>query len=274
MKTWHVHVSGVVQGVGFRPFVYGLATRLNLRGWVNNNSAGVDIQIQGEEEQLQAFVRALQQEKPPLARIDSLTVTELPGSEVFSAFEIRLSEVIEGAFQPVAADVALCPDCERELFDPADRRYLYPFINCTNCGPRFTIIQDLPYDRPKTTMRDFPLCADCKREYHDPLNRRFHAQPVACPVCGPRLWLEIPGQKDTAKDLQAILTARRLLREGKIVAVKGLGGFHLACDAANPTAVETLRQRKWRQGKPFALMPPTWRRSSVCASSRPPHETS
>jgi hydrogenase maturation protein HypF len=254
MKTWHVHVSGVVQGVGFRPFVYGLATRLNLRGWVNNNSAGVDIQIQGEEEQLQDFVRALQQEKPPLARIDSLTVTELPGSEVFSAFEIRLSEVIEGAFQPVAADVALCPDCERELFDPADRRYLYPFINCTNCGPRFTIIQDLPYDRPKTTMRDFPLCADCKREYHDPLNRRFHAQPVACPVCGPRLWLEIPGQKDTAKDLQAILTARRLLREGKIVAVKGLGGFHLACDAANPTAVETLRQRKGRQGKPFALM--------------------
>ncbi len=253
MKTHRIHITGIVQGVGFRPFVYGLATRLGLRGWVNNTSAGVDIEVQGAEEALQAFTAALRQEAPPLARLDSLEVTEIERPP-FTQFEIRASEAIAGAFQPIAADVALCADCERELFDPADRRYLYPFINCTNCGPRFTIIQDLPYDRPQTTMRAFPLCPDCAREYHDPLDRRFHAQPVACPVCGPQIWLEQPSRGRLAENLEALLAARRLLRQGQILAIKGLGGFHLACDAANPAAVETLRRRKGRQGKPFALM--------------------
>ena len=254
MKTQHIHITGIVQGVGFRPFIYGLAVRFGLRGWVNNTSAGVDIEVQGPEESLQAFVSAIWEEKPPLAHIDSLTVREVPGETTFADFEIRASASIEGAFQPVSADVALCPDCERELFDPADRRYLYPFINCTNCGPRFTIIRDLPYDRPKTTMSDFPLCPDCAAEYEDPRDRRFHAQPVACPVCGPQVWLEERGRGRLAEALEAILVVRRRLREGQIIAVKGLGGFHLACDAANPAAVETLRQRKGRQGKPFALM--------------------
>lgn len=254
MLTWHLHITGVVQGVGFRPFIYGLATRFGLRGWVNNTSAGVEIEVQGEEETLRAFVEAIRCEKPPLAHIDALTVMEVKTNETFSIFEIRESAAIPGAFQPVSPDVAICADCQRELFDPADRRYLYPFINCTNCGPRFTIIKDLPYDRPQTTMSAFPLCSDCEREYHDPLDRRFHAQPVACPVCGPHVWLEIPGQGTLAERLEALLAARRLLREGKILAIKGLGGFHLACDATNAGAVEALRQRKGRQGKPFALM--------------------
>ncbi|MCS7011548.1 MAG: acylphosphatase, partial [Anaerolineales bacterium] len=194
MLTWHLHITGVVQGVGFRPFIYGLAARFGLRGWVNNTSAGVEVEVQGEEETLRAFVQAIRQEKPPLAHIDSLEVTVLERTDRFTAFEIRESAAIEGAFQPISPDVALCADCEHELFDPADRRYLYPFINCTNCGPRFTIIKDLPYDRPQTTMSAFSLCPDCGREYHDPIDRRFHAQPVACPVCGPHVWLEVPGQ--------------------------------------------------------------------------------
>jgi hydrogenase maturation protein HypF len=254
MQTHHIHITGIVQGVGFRPFVYGLATRLGLLGWVCNTSAGVEIEIQGSEDSLRAFASALRDEKPPLARIDSLVVTEIQGADIYKTFEIRESAAIPGAFQPISADVALCADCERELFDPTDRRYLYPFINCTNCGPRFTIIKDLPYDRPQTTMGAFSLCPDCACEYHDPLDRRFHAQPVACSVCGPRVWLEQPGNVAKVENLRAILATRRLLRQGQIVAIKGLGGFHLACDATNAAAVEALRQRKGRQGKPFALM--------------------
>jgi hydrogenase maturation protein HypF len=244
--------------VGFRPFVYGLANRLNLHGWVCNTSAGVEIHVEGEAAKVESFVDLLSVEAPPLARIDQVSVQNVP-AEGFTTFDIRHSTAIEGAFQPISPDVALCADCERELFDPVNHRYLYPFINCTNCGPRFTIIKDLPYDRHKTTMADFPMCDICRREYENPLERRFHAQPVACPDCGPFVQLRYATSDATALSridlrLSAILNARRLLREGKIVAVKGLGGFHLACDAGNKEAVNELRNRKGRMGKPFALM--------------------
>lgn len=256
--TKHIHVTGVVQGVGFRPFVYGLATRLDLCGWVCNTSAGVDIVVQGDHEGVNAFVEALSAKAPPLARIDQVSAWEEAAGE-FSTFEIRESESVEGAFQPVSPDVAMCPDCERELLDPNDRRYLYSFINCTNCGPRFTIIKDLPYDRPFTTMADFSMCDKCRAEYEDPANRRFHAQPVACPDCGPFIQLrESIAHPSSVVNIEmrwsAILKTRKLLCEGKIVAIKGLGGFHLACDAMNENAVAELRRRKGRAGKPFALM--------------------
>ncbi len=253
MKTCQVHVTGIVQGVGFRPFVYGLALRYALAGWVCNTSSGVDIEIQGQEVAIQHFLAALQSEKPPLARLDSILATEIQGNDALHHFSIRESTSIADAFQPIPADVAICEDCRRELFDPQDRRYLYPFINCTNCGPRFTIIKDIPYDRPATTMAGFLLCPQCRTEYEDPLDRRFHAQPVACPNCGPHVWLPASEGKENER-LDVLLQARRLLREGQILAIKGLGGFHLACDAGNPEAVETLRQRKGRVGKPFALM--------------------
>lgn len=247
-----ISVRGVVQGVGFRPFVYALADRYKLRGWVRNTSAGVEIEVDGAPQALQSFVDSLQREAPPLARIDECVVEE---KEVdgFRSFRILRSSPQPGAFQPISPDVSLCEDCRRELHDPQDRRYRYPFINCTNCGPRFTIIKDIPYDRPNTTMAPFAMCRACAAEYDDPLDRRFHAQPVACPDCGPQIWLTIGGER-TAEREAALQAARRLLREGKILAVKGLGGFHLACDATNEAAVRELRRRKLRVDKPFALM--------------------
>ena len=256
MRGAAIHVSGIVQGVGFRPFVYNLASRFQLSGWVRNTSAGVDIAVEGPERALASFIAALRNEAPPLSRIDEFTVSD-GEVEGFTSFEILHSESIPEAFQPISPDVAICADCLRELFDPIDRRYRYPFINCTNCGPRFTIIQDIPYDRPKTTMARFAMCPDCAREYGDPTDRRFHAQPVACPKCGPRVWLErlIDGHaQGVFSDDEAILQTRALVAEGHIVAVKGLGGFHLACDATNATAVTELRRRKLRVDKPFALM--------------------
>lgn len=254
MTSKRIFITGIVQGVGFRPFIYGLAERNHLAGWVCNTSAGVDLVVEGQDASVQSFIDSLTAELPPLARIDSLRV-EAHAEDGHVRFEIRESESIPGAFQPVSADVAICSDCERELFDSTDRRYLYPFINCTNCGPRFTIIKDLPYDRPVTTMAGFPLCAHCREEYTNPRDRRFHAQPVACPECGPIVWLVTNDQRTMFNmNTAAILEARRLLRQGRIVAIKGLGGFHLACDAANPQAVDELRRRKGRAGKPFALM--------------------
>ncbi|MBI4790302.1 MAG: carbamoyltransferase HypF [Chloroflexi bacterium] len=273
MQGKKIHVTGVVQGVGFRPFVYQVATRAHLKGWVANTSAGVDIEVEGDEPALREFVRALTEEKPPLAQIDAVDVQDIPanGHARFAEFEIRASVALTGAFQPISPDISICSDCLRELFDPNDRRYRYPFINCTNCGPRFTIIADIPYDRPKTTMAPFAMCPACAAEYADPLNRRFHAQPVACPECGPKVWLEAnskfviqnskfkiqsPNYELRITNYDAIEQTRQLLARGAIVAVKGLGGFHLACDAMNASAVAELRRRKLRVDKPFALMMP------------------
>ncbi len=272
--AYHITITGVVQGVGFRPFVYNLADRMGLRGWVLNHSGGVDIEVEGPPETLEAFVAALEAEAPPLARIESLRAREIPLTEAgYERFEIRHSEAQAGRYQLISPDVATCEDCRRELFDPADRRYRYPFINCTNCGPRFTIIQDIPYDRPKTTMRVFPLCDDCRAEYEDPTDRRFHAQPNACPDCGPHLWLESAESADGADEAdeadrwrsaegdiiaetsqEALKEAKERLLAGEILAVKGLGGFQLACDATNADAVARLRERKHRPHKPFAVM--------------------
>jgi hydrogenase maturation protein HypF len=264
MQGARIHITGIVQGVGFRPFVYNLATRLELKGWVKNTSAGVEIEVDGDQDTLDLFVQRLRDEAPTLSRIDEFSASFRPASG-FNSFDILHSESVEGAFQPISPDVSICPDCLREMLDPNDRRYLYPFINCTNCGPRFTIIKDIPYDRPKTTMADFPMCPDCEREYTDPTNRRFHAQPVACSVCGPHVWLTLESDsllsnmQEQAPALQnedAIAETRQLLVDGKILAIKGLGGFHLACDATNAQAVTELRNRKLRVDKPFALMMP------------------
>jgi hydrogenase maturation protein HypF len=253
-----IHITGIVQGVGFRPFVYGLAMHYGLRGWVVNTSAGVDIEVDGPTDVLGRFVSDLKTAAPPLSHIDTLSAIDTAPNG-FTEFSIRHSVAREGDFQPISPDIAICDDCLREMRDPNDRRYRYPFINCTNCGPRFTIIKDIPYDRPLTTMAQFEMCPDCAAEYADPLNRRFHAQPVACPQCGPRVWLvtqEAGGKRhDGIRNTRdTIEEARRLLRDGKIIAVKGLGGFHLACDATNDEAVAELRRRKGRVDKPFALM--------------------
>jgi len=255
MHGLRIHISGIVQGVGFRPFVYGLAARLVLKGWVRNTSAGVDIEVDGDKDILDAFVKALRDEAPSLSQIDELTASFIPANG-FNTFDIIHSESIPSAFQPISPDVAICDDCLREMFDPNDRRYHYPFINCTNCGPRFTIIKDIPYDRPKTTMAPFIMCPDCEREYKDPLNRRFHAQPVACPMCGPQVTFERLNVGTLASSDEAITETQKALANGEIVAIKGLGGFHLACDATNPKFVGELRQRKLRVDKPFALMMP------------------
>jgi hydrogenase maturation protein HypF len=245
-----LRLRGVVQGVGFRPFVFRLAQAHGISGWVLNSGDGVEIHAEGGEEALDAFVRELAAQPPPAARIVSLAVTaaRLDGCE---GFEIRASDSDDRPTVRISPDLPICAACLAELSDPADRRYGYPYTNCTGCGPRFTIILGLPYDRPRTTMRGWPMCADCAREYHDPLDRRFHAQPVACPVCGPRYALD-DGQHCAGGE--AILQAARLLRDGLIVAVKGLGGFHLACDAVNAAAVGALRERKFRKEKPFAVM--------------------
>jgi hydrogenase maturation protein HypF len=255
MQGLRVHITGIVQGVGFRPFVYNLATRHNLKGWVKNTSAGVEIEVDGDEDALDVFLQQLRDEAPPLSRIDEFYASFQPANG-FRTLEILHSEAVEGAFQPISPDVSICPDCLRELFDPKDRRYRYPFINCTNCGPRFTIIKDIPYDRPKTTMASFPMCPDCEREYKDPTDRRFHAQPVACPVCGPEITFERLNVGTLARPEDPVLETCRALANSEIVAIKGLGGFHLACDATNAQAVTELRNRKLRVDKPFAIMMP------------------
>ncbi len=284
-------VGGIVQGVGFRPFIHRLAHAMGLNGWVLNSTEGVVIEVEGKSDVVDRFVRAIPEQAPPAARVERINRAPLPPIG-YTSFAIEPSQEVDGRFALVSPDLCVCEDCLREMRDPSDRRYRYPFINCTNCGPRFTIVADVPYDRSKTTMGCFPMCPDCEREYHDPANRRFHAQPNACPVCGPRVWLveggtdltpliPFPTREEGGRSplprgegqgegraggtpnpavackegsVPAIQRAQDLLTQGKILAVKGLGGFHLACDATNETAVAELRRRKRRSDKPFALM--------------------
>jgi len=265
-------VTGIVQGVGFRPFVYSLAKSLNLKGYVLNSSKGVTIEIEGTNND--AFVERLTRDAPPLSQIMDVEVISMP-YHGYEDFQIVKSED-EGSFTLISADVSICQDCYRELLDRNDRRYLYPFINCTNCGPRYTITKSVPYDRPNTTMSVFPMCPDCEREYLNPEDRRFHAQPNACPVCGPQVELKVkneinpPSPPFNKGGMGGLLDKKlkvnekenpiketiRLLKEGYIVAIKGLGGFHLACDASHEEAVNILRLRKRKSNKPFALMAP------------------
>ena len=251
----HILIRGIVQGVGFRPFVHRLATRRGLAGWVNNATDGVHIEVEGSEAELDEFIAALQREKPAPAEIYSLEF--MPVAECGEQnFLIVESEAPSSAVPFVSPDIATCNDCRREIGDPEDRRYRYPFTNCTNCGPRYTIIRQTPYDRKRTTMDAFPMCDTCQLEFDDPANRRFHAQPNACPVCGPQYRLvDRQGEAiEQSVGQDVFCQAREFLQAGKIVAIKGLGGFHLACDAKNESAVSTLRQRKIREDKPFAVM--------------------
>jgi len=252
LKLAKIGVQGVVQGVGFRPFIYRLARVHNLTGWVRNTSGSVEIAVEGDEEALNKFLADLEAKAPPMAHIEKVTAT-FHASQGYAEFEIRESLSQEEKYQLVSPDIATCEDCKGEIFSAADRRFRYPFANCTNCGPRFTIIEDIPYDRPKTTMRKFEMCPSCRQEYNDPLNRRFHAQPNACSGCGPSLEM-VDGSGNPIKCDDVIKAASELLKEGKILAVKGLGGFHLACDATNEGAINILRSRKRRHSKPLAVM--------------------
>ncbi|MGB6723499.1 MAG: acylphosphatase, partial [Terracidiphilus sp.] len=288
LKRCRARVRGVVQGVGFRPFVYRLALEERLAGFIGNDTGGVSIEIQGPPAQIESFLLRLRAEAPALARIDSIDVHEIavasldPSAE--AGFRIVASQARGHVATGIPADAATCPDCLRELFSPADRRYRYPFLNCTNCGPRFTITRRIPYDRPQTSMAQFKMCAACQAEYDDPANRRFHAQPNACWDCGPRVWLEepanasvhndaalkghagtlwvssalqVPNKKEGALapgEQDPIARTIDLLLDGQILAIKGIGGFHLCVDAANEAAVMRLRQRKRRYGKPLAIM--------------------
>ncbi|AOW93513.1 carbamoyltransferase HypF [Rhodococcus sp. WMMA185] len=249
-----ITVRGAVQGVGFRPFVARLADDLGLPGHCGNDDVSVFIEVEGQPSSLSEFTRRLRTDAPPMAVIVDMAVQSLPVRRDES-FRIVDSRHALGSRTLVSPDMATCADCLRELADPSDRRYRHPFINCTNCGPRFTVITDLPYDRHNTTMAEFPMCEGCLAEYIDPTDRRFHAQPVCCPDCGPRLFAEIDGHRLDGDDT-VLTAAQEALRDGKILAVKGLGGFHLVCDAADADAVATLRDRKHRPDKPFAVMAP------------------
>lgn len=263
-----IRITGVVQGVGFRPFIHNLAHKYNLKGFCLNDSKGVLIEVQGDA--ISEFIQEITSTPPPLSKIESITAQILVTDVTYNDFSIRESVFNEENFTLVSPDIALCEDCLRELFCPADRRYLYPFINCTNCGPRYSIIKDIPYDRPLTTMASFTMCEACEKDYHNPANRRFHAQPNGCHECGPKIWLEqcnnqrgtifehgflFSGLKAKFKNNQDTITkAISFLKEGYILAIKGLGGFHLVCDATNNNTVKKLRGKKRKSNKPFALM--------------------
>jgi len=278
MKAIEIHITGVVQGVGFRPYLYTLARTYHLAGWVRNGSDGVHVVVEGPAQLVDSFVAVLDDKAPPAARIEHMTIRAVEPAD-YSTFEIRASETVAGERTFISPDRALCADCETEMLDPADRRARYPFINCTNCGPRFTIIEDIPYDRPATTMKDFPMCSACQSEYIDPTDRRFHAQPNACFECGPRLYLnwgeldphlssswtwsalkeKVPRphrnrDEEAARSNSIILEVVEALHENKVVALKGLGGFQLCCNAKSDSAVDKLRERKHRYGKPLAIM--------------------
>ena len=264
-----VQISGVVQGVGFRPFIWRRATRLGLAGWVENDSAGVVLEVQGRAVAVATFLDGLASSAPPLSSVGRIDVRDVPVQPGATTFAILASVAGGQRTAHVPPDIAPCPACRAEMADPHDRRHRYPFVNCTDCGPRFTIIEGLPYDRGRTTMRGFTMCPQCAAEYEDPDDRRFHAEPMACPTCGPTMWYAavadgpIPVSRPAAGivsdaaslvDDAAIEAARDLLRHGGIIAIKGVGGFHLACDATNAAAVTLLRERKGRGGKPLAVM--------------------
>jgi hydrogenase maturation protein HypF len=257
LKACSIRVRGVVQGVGFRPFVYRLATSHELTGWVLNGEQGVEIHAEGADERLQIFVRELKEQAPPAASIADIEICFIEPLK-FREFSIRESEKADRPTVRVSPDLPVCAACQSELFDTENRRYRYPYINCTDCGPRYTVIVGLPYDRPNTTMKLWPLDDYCDRDYHDPRNRRFHAQPVACAKCGPAYYLLVDGRKIESDVMER---TAELLWEGKIVAVKGLGGYHLACDARNRAAVAAMRERKFRKEKPFAVMVPDLERA-------------
>ena len=254
MKRKLVRVKGVVQGVGFRPFLYRLAHEYHIVGTVQNDAHGVLLDAQGENDNLESFILAIEKEAPPLARITQISVEEREPGNLDSFKIIQSSNDIERSVL-ISPDVATCDDCLREIFNKDDRRYRYPFTNCTNCGPRYTITADIPYDRPNTTMASFKMCQNCQREYDDPTDRRFHAQPNACPVCGPMVSIH-DAMGDVIPTDDPLERAVEYLKKGKILAIKGLGGFHLAVDALNEDAVVRLRKRKHREEKPFAIMSP------------------
>lgn len=247
-------ITGGVQGVGFRPFLYRCAAEAAVTGTVANTSQGVCLEIQGSAAQIARFTALFEANLPPLAQVETCTRTAISPVSEESAFRILQSQGGSGHSVRISPDVALCADCLREIHDPQDRRFGYPFTNCTNCGPRYTITRSIPYDRATTSMACFPLCPQCQAEYTNPLNRRFHAQPNACPVCGPRLWLQTAGGDLLGQGADALQLAARKLAQGAIVAIKGLGGFHLAVDARNAAAVKRLRERKRRKAKPLAVM--------------------
>ncbi len=249
--AWKTEIRGIVQGVGFRPYIHRLVREYDLKGTIRNTSSGVTLELEGEEEKLRAFLTQLPKSAPPLAVIEEIRHEEVP-MQGFQDFRIIGSERQAERNTLISPDIAICADCLKELRDPQDRRYRFPFINCTNCGPRFTIVEDVPYDRQKTSMRDFPMCRECEEEYHNIENRRYHAQPDCCPVCGPKLrFLDGDGRES---DGDAIERAQTALKEGRILAVKGLGGFHLACRCDDPEIVQELRRRKHRDERPFAVM--------------------
>ncbi|MCD6548300.1 MAG: carbamoyltransferase HypF [Thermodesulfobacterium sp.] len=254
LKHFHIRVNGIVQGVGFRPFIYRLALEHNIKGYVLNDTEGVTIEAEGEEKALKRFIKAIKEDFPPLAIVQEVKIEEKEVNH-FEKFWIEKSRTTEKKITFIPPDTNICKDCLKEFFDPKDRRYHYPFIVCTHCGPRFSIVKDIPYDRHNTSMAEFPMCPECKKEYENPLDRRFHTQPTACPVCGPKLFLYKNDKTLISEDIDEIVKrVYHSLKSGHIVAIKGVGGYHLACDATNNKAVLKLRERKRRPFKPFALM--------------------
>ncbi len=247
-------VTGVVQGVGFRPFVHRIASDLGLAGFVGNDSGAVFLEVQGPATRITEFGRRLRAEAPPLANISGVSVVEIETNAADgSEFRIAESRIASTATTAIPPDIAVCDDCLAELFDPHDRRYRHPFMTCTNCGPRLTIIKALPYDRPATTMSAFAMCDRCEDDYHDPRNRRFHAQPIACPDCGPSLWFDSTAGRVTGSDA-ALAATQQALAGGAVVAIKSIGGYHLACVVDDEAVVNGLRVRKMRGDKPFAML--------------------
>lgn len=254
LKRAVVVISGIVQGVGFRPFIYRVAKKYNLKGYIRNDGKGVRVEVEGEEKDILEFIRSVEAQKPTMSQITSLEVDFKDSLVGYTDFLIEESIKDDRKEVSISPDISICDRCIEEMLDPFNRRYLYPFINCTNCGPRFSIIHALPYDRENTVMKKFTMCLECNREYKDPTDRRFHAQPNACHVCGPQLFLYTSTGRLVSEKMKALEEACKIIQEGMVVAVKGIGGFHLVCDATNTEAVSLLRQRKRRLEKPFAVM--------------------